>query len=86
MYKHEVVKSLDFVIYGCSSWGCIASVLDHFSALISIGIAFVALISLTNYALNIFGTSLEIILGYIFMPLAFLMGAPWSEADILGES
>ena len=49
MYKHEVVKSLDFVIYGCSSWGCIASVLDHFSALISIGIAFIALIISTIY-------------------------------------
>jgi len=49
MYKHEVVKSLDFVIYGCSSWGCIASVLDHFSALISIGIGFIALIISTIY-------------------------------------
>ena len=48
-------------------------------------IAFVALVSLTNYMLNIFGTSLEIILGYVFMPLAFLMGAPWSEANILGS-
>jgi hypothetical protein len=49
MYKHEVVKSLDFVIYGCSSWGCIASVLDHYSALISISVAFVALIISTIY-------------------------------------
>ena len=48
-------------------------------------IAFVALVSLANYLLNIFGTSLENILGYIFMPLAFCMGAPWSEADILGS-
>jgi len=48
-------------------------------------IAFVALISLSNYILNIFGTSLEGIFGYIFMPLAFLMGAPWSEAHILGS-
>ena len=48
-------------------------------------IAFVALVSLTNYMLNIFGTSLEIILGYIFMPLAFLMGAPWSDANVLGS-
>ena len=48
-------------------------------------IAFVALISLTNYILSIFGTSLEIILGYIFMPLAFCMGAPWSESNILGS-
>ena len=48
-------------------------------------IAFVALVSLANYLLNIFGTSLENILGYIFMPLAFCMGAPWDEADILGS-
>ena len=48
-------------------------------------IAFVALISLSNYILNIFGTSLESILGYIFMPLAYLMGAPWSESHILGS-
>ena len=48
-------------------------------------IAFVALISLSNYILSIFGTSLEDIFGYIFMPLAFLMGAPWSEAHILGS-
>ena len=48
-------------------------------------IAFVALISLSNYILSIFGTSLESIFGYIFMPLAFLMGAPWSESHILGS-
>jgi len=48
-------------------------------------IAFVALVSLTNYLLSMFGTSLEIILGYIFMPLAFCMGAPWSESNILGS-
>ena len=48
-------------------------------------IAFVALISLTNYTLSIFGTSLENIFGYIFMPLAYLMGAPWSESHILGS-
>ncbi|MBI65907.1 MAG: NupC/NupG family nucleoside CNT transporter [Candidatus Marinimicrobia bacterium] len=48
-------------------------------------IAFVALISLSNYILSIFSTSLEDIFGYIFMPLAFLMGAPWSESHILGS-
>jgi len=48
-------------------------------------IAFVALISLTNYMLSIIHTSLEDILGYIFMPLAYLMGAPWSESQILGS-
>ena len=48
-------------------------------------IAFVALISLSNYILSMFETSLEDIFGYIFMPLAFLMGAPWSESHILGS-
>ena len=48
-------------------------------------IAFVALIALSNYILSIIGTSLEEIFGYIFMPLAFLMGAPWSESHILGS-
>jgi CNT family concentrative nucleoside transporter len=48
-------------------------------------IAFVALISLINYVLGMAGTSLENILGYIFMPLAFLMGAPWSDAGVLGS-
>jgi len=48
-------------------------------------IAFVALVSLTNFLLSMLGTSLETILGYIFMPLAFCMGAPWSEANILGS-
>ena len=48
-------------------------------------IAFIAMTAFANYILSLFGTSLEIILGYIFMPLAFLMGAPWSEAGILGS-
>ena len=48
-------------------------------------VAFVALVSLANYILSIFGTSLETILGYVFMPLAFCMGAPWHEAEILGS-
>ena len=48
-------------------------------------IAFVALIALSNYMLSMLGTSLEEIFGYIFMPLAFLMGAPWSESHILGS-
>ena len=29
--------------------------------------------------------SIEIILGYIFAPIAWLMGIPWNEAIIAGE-
>ena len=52
-------------------------------------IAFLSVIALLNWILSLIsfsGTTLtiELILGYLFMPLAFLMGAPWSEAQILG--
>jgi len=53
-------------------------------------IAFISVIALFNWLLSLvsFGEtilSIELILGYIFMPLAFLMGAPWSEAQALGS-
>jgi len=53
-------------------------------------IAFISVIALLNWLLGLisFGSTvltIELILGYIFMPLAFLMGAPWSEAQILGS-
>jgi len=49
-------------------------------------IAILALVALINsISLGIFGIKIEDILGYIFMPLAFLMGAPWEESHILGS-
>ncbi|WP_027340799.1 NupC/NupG family nucleoside CNT transporter [Halonatronum saccharophilum] len=48
-------------------------------------IAFVALIELINYPLNLAGTSLEGILGYIFSPFAFLMGVPMEEVREVGS-
>ena len=49
-------------------------------------IAILAFVALINYImLAIFGITLEDLMGYIFMPLAFLMGAPWSESQILGS-
>ena len=53
-------------------------------------IAFISVIALLNWLLGLisFGDtvlSIELFLGYVFMPLAFLMGAPWSEAQILGS-
>ena len=53
-------------------------------------IAFISVIALLNWLLGLvsFGDtvlSIELILGYVFMPLAFLMGAPWSESQILGS-
>ena len=55
-------------------------------------IAFIALISLANIILGAFGNlvgleafSLQKILGYLFAPIAFLIGIPWSEATSVGS-
>ena len=54
-------------------------------------VAFVAFIALINYLLGLIPIwndetlSIEMILGYLFMPLAWMMGAPWQEAQNLGS-
>ncbi|WOT06016.1 NupC/NupG family nucleoside CNT transporter [Shewanella youngdeokensis] len=55
-------------------------------------IAFVGLIAMINGIIGgvggwfgMEGLSLEVILGYIFMPLAFLIGVPWNEALVAGS-
>ncbi len=55
-------------------------------------IAFIGLISLLNGLLGWGGSlvgwdnlSLELILGYLFAPIAFVIGIPWSEALIAGN-
>ncbi|MEE8334998.1 MAG: nucleoside transporter C-terminal domain-containing protein [Candidatus Neomarinimicrobiota bacterium] len=47
-------------------------------------IAFVAVIAMVNSILGVFDLSLQQILGWIFSPLAWTMGVPWSEAHIMG--
>lgn len=47
-------------------------------------VAFVSLVAMINYLLGFAGTSMEAILGFIFKPLAWAMGAPWNEAGTLG--
>jgi CNT family concentrative nucleoside transporter len=48
-------------------------------------LAFIALIALVNYVLGWVGLSLQQIFGWIFAPLAFVMGVPWSEAATFGN-
>ncbi len=47
-------------------------------------IAFVAMVAMIDGLLSFADTSLAEILGYIFRPLAWCMGAPWDEAKTLG--
>ncbi|MDP0490250.1 MAG: NupC/NupG family nucleoside CNT transporter [Verrucomicrobiota bacterium JB023] len=43
-------------------------------------LAFIGLIAVLNLGLEALGTSLEKILGFLFAPLAWLVGIPWTEA------
>ena len=47
-------------------------------------IAFVAMIALVNGILGVMDLSLQQILGWIFSPLAWVMGIPWHEAGTMG--
>jgi len=47
-------------------------------------IAIVAMVAMIDGILSFANTSLAEILGLIFRPLAFCMGAPWDEAEVLG--
>ena len=67
---------------------------DGTSIAVSVGtilIAVLALVYIVNSFLGLisnqfgFDLSIEIILGYLFAPIAWLMGIPWSEAIISGE-
>ena len=67
---------------------------DGANIAVSVGtilIAVIALVYIVNSFLGLvanqfgFDLSIEIILGYIFAPIAWLMGIPWNEAIIAGE-
>jgi CNT family concentrative nucleoside transporter len=48
-------------------------------------IAFIALVAMVNAVFGLFGTSFEAIMGWMFAPIAFLMGIPWKEAVQVGS-
>ena len=47
-------------------------------------IAFISFVAMINFFLAFLGTSMESIFGFIFRPLAWTMGVPWSEAQTVG--
>lgn len=63
-------------------------IMDGFKVAIIVGamlIGFVALMDLINSLFDmVIGISFQGILGYIFAPIAFLMGVPWAEAVSAG--
>jgi CNT family concentrative nucleoside transporter len=48
-------------------------------------IAFIALVAMVNSLFGLFGTSFETVLGWLFAPIAFMMGIPWKEAVQVGS-
>ena len=48
-------------------------------------VAFVAFVAMINGMLGLVDLTIQQILGWFFQPLAWAMGAPWSEAGILGQ-
>ena len=47
-------------------------------------IAFISFVAMVNYFLSFGGSSMEEIFGVIFRPLAWTMGVPWNEAQLVG--
>jgi CNT family concentrative nucleoside transporter len=47
-------------------------------------IAMVALVAMINAGLDLVGTSLQELMGYALRPIAWSIGVPWEEADIVG--
>jgi len=60
------------------------SIMDGFKIVITVAamlLGFIALMELINVIFqNVFHISFQTIIGYIFAPIAFLMGVPWGEA------
>ena len=47
-------------------------------------IAFISMVAMINFILGLLGTSMQEILGLLFKPLAWTMGIPWKDAEIVG--
>ena len=47
-------------------------------------IAFISMVAMINFTLGLLGTSMQEILGLLFKPLAWTMGVPWKDAQIVG--
>ena len=47
-------------------------------------IAFISMVAMINFVLGLLGTSMQEILGLLFKPLAWTMGIPWKDAELVG--
>ena len=47
-------------------------------------IAFISMVAMINFVLGVLGTSMQEMLGLLFKPLAWTMGIPWKDAEVVG--
>lgn len=48
-------------------------------------LAFTALVAMLNYGMGFLGLSLQQVFGWVFAPIAWVMGVPWSETAVFGN-
>jgi len=78
-FEHEHANVIEAAAAGAS---------DGVKLALNVGgmlIAFIALVAMVNFALGWVGLSLQQIFGWVFAPLAWTMGVPWSEAATFGN-
>lgn len=56
-----------------------------FLNVIAMLIGFVAAVALIDWLFGFAGTSFSQVLGWLFSPIAFVMGVPWEEAGLVGQ-
>lgn len=80
----EALKSMDVNVIEAAANGA----QDGLKLAATIGamlLAFIALIGMLNHFLGFINTSFEEIAGYLFTPVAFIMGVPWEDCSKVGE-
>lgn len=56
-----------------------------FLNVIAMLIGFVAMVALVDWLFGFAGTSFSAVLGWLFSPIAFVMGVPWEESAVVGQ-
>lgn len=77
--KEDSSNLMDAIVHGAQDG------LKISMAIISVVIAVISVVALLNYLLGFINLSLAQIFGYLFFPLAILLGSPLSDASLLGS-
>jgi len=80
----KMLQSADRGIVQAAAGGAVDG-LKLTATIAAILLAFVSLIHLFNALLGVLGTSFETLGGYVFAPVAFLMGIPWEDCMKAGH-